>query len=130
MIGFLHPLIHLGFGVEFRQPAIIAEALAQAATHENWLAPFFFGAEEAAQKSDKPSGKSLVSLLDDIQADQKLSKAAKWEDENKIRDGILKRAPEEMIRYASQWRVAPDELEQKTAEMINATGAKPNRPHR
>lgn len=29
--GFLHPLIHLGFGVEFDQPAIVAEALAQAA---------------------------------------------------------------------------------------------------
>jgi hypothetical protein len=33
--GFLHPIIHLGFGVEFRQPAIIAEALAQAAVHDN-----------------------------------------------------------------------------------------------
>ncbi len=35
--GFLHPMIHLGFGVEFKQPAIIAEALAQAAVHENWI---------------------------------------------------------------------------------------------
>lgn len=33
--GFLHPIIHLGFGVEFQQPAIIAEALAQAAVHTN-----------------------------------------------------------------------------------------------
>ena len=35
--GFLHPIIHLGFGVEFKQPAIIAEALAQAAVHDNWI---------------------------------------------------------------------------------------------
>ena len=28
-LGFLHPIIHLGFGIEFNQPAIIAEALAQ-----------------------------------------------------------------------------------------------------
>lgn len=35
--GFLHPMIHLGFGVEFQQPAIIAEALAQAAVHDNWI---------------------------------------------------------------------------------------------
>ncbi|KAI9784895.1 MAG: hypothetical protein M1816_000590 [Peltula sp. TS41687] len=119
-MGFLHPFIHLGFGVEFRQPAIIAEALAQAAIHGDWLAPFFVGAEEAAQKSEKPGGRSLVSLLNDVRADQTLSSSAKWEDGNKIRDGILKRAPEEMIRYASQWKVAPNELERKTAEMINA----------
>ena len=31
LTGFLHPLIHLGFGIEFEQPAIVAEALAQAA---------------------------------------------------------------------------------------------------
>ena len=36
-IGFLHPIIHLGFGVEFKQPAIIAEALAEAAVHDNWI---------------------------------------------------------------------------------------------
>lgn len=35
--GFLHPMIHLGFGIEFKQPAIIAEALAQAAVHDNWI---------------------------------------------------------------------------------------------
>lgn len=35
--GFLHPMIHLGFGIEFQQPAIIAEALAQAAVHDNWI---------------------------------------------------------------------------------------------
>ena len=28
-------MIHLGFGIEFNQPAIIAEALAQAAVHDN-----------------------------------------------------------------------------------------------
>jgi hypothetical protein len=26
--GFLHPLIHPGFGVEFKQPAIVVKALA------------------------------------------------------------------------------------------------------
>jgi hypothetical protein len=45
--------------------------------------------------------------------------AAEWEDGNKIRDGILVRAPDEMISYAKQWTVEPGQLEQKTAEMIN-----------
>ena len=33
--GLLHPIIHLGFGVEFEQPIIMAEALAQAPVHDN-----------------------------------------------------------------------------------------------
>ena len=30
------------------------------------------------------------------------------------------RAPEEMVNYASQWKVSVDELEQKAGEMVNA----------
>ena len=72
--GFLHPLIHLGFGVEFQQPAIVAEALAQAAVHDNWIGPFLHGAEEAAASIDESKG--LVQLLNEIRADKKLSTAA------------------------------------------------------
>ncbi|KAL5423641.1 hypothetical protein PMIN04_003778 [Paraphaeosphaeria minitans] len=119
--GFLHPIIHLGFGVEFRQPAIIAEALAQAAVHDNWMLSFFLDAEKAANKSDTPrDSKTIVQLLNNIRADKKLSSAAHWDDGNKIRDGILKRAPEEMLKYASQYVVSESQLEEKTAEMVNA----------
>ncbi|KAI9763559.1 MAG: hypothetical protein M1840_000421 [Geoglossum simile] len=117
-MGFLHPIIHLGFGIEFKQPAVIAQALAQAAVHENWLGPFFYGAEKAA----KPSTKTLVDLLHEIRADKKLSMAADWGDGNKIRDGIMKRALEEMIGFASQWSAEPGKLEDETAEMISAVG--------
>ncbi|PQE28606.1 hypothetical protein CJF32_00005695 [Rutstroemia sp. NJR-2017a WRK4] len=114
--GFLHPLIHLGFGIEFNQPAIIAEALAQTAVHDDWIVKYLLDAEKAA----KPSNKTLPELLDAIHADEKLSTAAHWDDGNKIRDGILARAPEEMLKYASQWTVPEDELEAKTVEMTNA----------
>lgn len=114
--GFLHPIIHLGFGVEFRQPAIIAEALAQASVHDNWIGPYLLKTEAA---STGVSSKTLPKLLDEIRTNGKLVDSAKWEDGNKIRDGILKRAPEEMINIAKQWTVAPEELEKKTVEMIN-----------
>lgn len=58
--------------------------------------------------------------MDDIRNDETLSKAAHFGDSNKIRDGILKRAPKEMIEYASQYQITEDQLEEKTAEMINA----------
>lgn len=122
--GFLHPIIHLGFGIEFQQPAIIAEALAQAAVHDNWMGPLFFGCEKAAKETrgkDEPR-KTIVQLLEGCKKDDKLSKAPHFGDGNKIRDGIMKRAPEEMISYAKQYTVKEEELEEKTAEMINAAG--------
>ena len=119
-MGFLHPIIHLGFGVEFKQPAIIAEALAQAAVHGSWLDSFLLGAEKAAQTTGKC--KNMVELVEDIRADENFSLAAHWSDDNKIRDGIMARAPEEAIKYASQWKVAPNELMDRNAEMTNAVG--------
>ncbi|KEF63694.1 uncharacterized protein A1O9_01672 [Exophiala aquamarina CBS 119918] len=118
--GFLHPIIHLGFGVEFKQPAIIVEALAQTATHDNWIAPFLLTAEEKARTSTKKS-KSLVQLIHEAQKNPKLRSSAHWDDGNKIRDGVLVRAPDEMLELASQWTVKPEELKQKTAEMIGAS---------
>ncbi|RMZ83991.1 hypothetical protein DV737_g1267, partial [Chaetothyriales sp. CBS 132003] len=116
--GFYHPIIHLGYGVEFSQPAIIAEALAQAATHDRWVAKFLFAAERAA-RSTSPS-KSLPTLLSEVQSNDKLRSSAHWDDGNKVRDGILVRAPEEMIKAAAHFQVAPDSLVRKAAEMVNS----------
>lgn len=120
--GFLHPIIHLGFGIEFQQPAIMAEALAQAAVHDSWMAPLFLGCEKAAEANrgkDRPK-KTIVQLLEEARSNEKLRNAPHFEDGNKIREGILKRAPDEMIQIASQYTVEESELEEKTAEMINA----------
>jgi len=120
--GFLHPIIHLGFGIEFQQPAIIAEALAQTAAHTDWMKSVLLPAEKAAKNSPTENAKPLVQLLDEIRADKELSTAPQWDDGNKIRDGIIARAGEKMVQYASQYVVREDELERKTAEMINAAG--------
>ena len=112
-------MIHLGFGVEFKQPAIVAEALAQAAVHSAWIGPILLAAEKSATAEN---AKSMVTILGEIRADTKLSTAAHWNDGNKIRDGLIIRAPDEMIKYASQWTVNIDELVAKTAEMTNAAG--------
>lgn len=117
--GFLHPIIHLGFGIEFHQPAIIAEALAQACCHDNWTGKFLLAVEKDSKSRSSASNKTLPELLDEIRANKKLSTAAQWSDANKIRDGIIARASEEMLSYTSQWIVTPETLEEKTAEMIN-----------
>jgi hypothetical protein len=58
------------------------------------MTAFFIGAEKAA-KSKGPSTKTLPELIDEIHQDKKLSMVAHWDDGNKIRDGILKRAADE-----------------------------------
>ena len=47
--GFYRPSIHLRFAIGFEQPAIIVEALAQAAIHSGWVADFLLGAEKQAK---------------------------------------------------------------------------------
>ncbi|KAK4697001.1 hypothetical protein P7C71_g1018, partial [Lecanoromycetidae sp. Uapishka_2] len=108
------------------QPSIIAEGLAEAAVHDSWIGPFLLGAEKAAASTGQ--GKNMVDLLDEIRADKKLSTAAHWDDGNKIRDGIMVRAPDEAIKYASQWKVGANELVEKTAEMTNAASGAQNPP--
>lgn len=118
--GFLHPLIHLGFGIEFEQPAIVAEGLALACISSSWIAEFFYAAEKAANSNRSSPPRSIVELIDDIRNDKELYDAPRWSDGNKIRDGILARAAEPMVSYTSQYHIKPAELEEKTAEMINA----------
>ncbi|KAJ5836982.1 hypothetical protein N7447_003008 [Penicillium robsamsonii] len=118
--GLLHPLIHLGFGIEFSQPAIVAQGLAQAAVHDDWLGrAFFLPAEKMADGIGKPGQKSLLQLLNETRADKTLIESVKWSDSNKIKDGVLHRAPEKMLKYASQFTVSEDQAEERLADMIN-----------
>lgn len=122
--GLLHPLIQLMYGIEWRQPAIVAMALAQAAVHgdEGGLRNFLLTADRrahAASSSDPMP--AIVDLLEAVQADEKLARSARLSDGNKIRDGVLGRAWDEAVAVASRVRVNPDELDERTAEMYHAT---------
>ncbi|KAI2793918.1 Oxidoreductase ptaJ [Penicillium oxalicum] len=119
--GLVHPLIHLGFGLEFNQPAIVAEALAQAAVHDDKLGyDFFLSAEKKAGAVGKASSKSLIQLLNEILENEALATSAQFGDKNKITDGVLRRASQEMLHVASQYTVSEDQVDEKLAEMINA----------
>ncbi|KAL2851188.1 hypothetical protein BJY01DRAFT_209318 [Aspergillus pseudoustus] len=120
--GLLHPIIHLGFAIEFNQPAIIAEGLAQTAVHDDWTGPrYLWPAEEAAGGIGRRGEKTMLQLLEEARATPKLASSAHWEDGNKLRDGVLKRAPEEMISVASQYTVSEDQIQEKFAEMVNTS---------
>ena len=118
--GFLHPIIHTGFGIETRQPAIVAEGLAMAAVSSGYMDRFFPPVEKFRQERKDEPTRSVVNLLDIIHDDAELRAAPHWDDDNKLRDGVIARAGDKMISIASQFRVEPGELERKTAEMTNA----------
>jgi hypothetical protein len=121
--GLIHPFIHLSFGLEFNQPAIVAQGLAQAAVHDDWLGrAFFLPAEKMSAGVGVAGKKSLLELLNECRADKALTESVKWADSNKIKDGVMTRAPEQMIKYAAQFTVSEDQIEERLADMINTVG--------
>ena len=122
--GAYHPIIHLGLGVEFEQPSIIAEGLAQAAAHSNvGIDNFLFTSEKLAAAADPSTpSKNLIELLQAVRADDHIHYAARWTDiTRKVQDGVLGRAGKEIAELAANYRVKPEveEIERKCAEMIS-----------
>ncbi|TDZ74254.1 Oxidoreductase ptaJ [Colletotrichum trifolii] len=119
--GFLHPVIQLMYGVEWAQPAIVAEGLAQAAVHKNQLGGFFDEAERRGRRAETTPMPGILDLVEQIRGSEKLRASVRMEDANKVFDGVLARAPEEMTDIAGKVRVEPGQLEERTAEMFHAS---------
>ncbi|KAL6881583.1 hypothetical protein J3F83DRAFT_722814 [Trichoderma novae-zelandiae] len=118
--GFLHPLIQLMYGLEWQQPAIIAEGLAQAAVHENRVGGFLTKVEQAASQSPPPDRTPLPEIIESVrQHSEKLATSARYGDGNKIYDGVFVRAPDEALELLKQVRVGEDELEERLGEMAH-----------
>ncbi|KAF8475875.1 hypothetical protein BDZ91DRAFT_648858 [Kalaharituber pfeilii] len=118
--GLYHTLIHLGYGIEFEIPAIIAEGLAQTAVTELWEAEFVLEVEKAANQSDpkKRSTKTVIDLAQDIYNNENFRAATHWEDPKKF-TSFLERARSEFIPFVSQFRCRLEDLAVKTAEVTN-----------
>ena len=115
----MHPIIHLGFGIEFEQPAIIAEALAQTACHTGFFARFFFEAEKRSRDVSSEQDAPLIDLFREIRNDPELWEKEHWRGGDNLDDEILADAPTKLIDIAAKWRVNPADLDIKTAEMYN-----------
>ena len=112
-------------GVEFNQPALIVEALAQTATHNKTLQAFLTKAEKLAILNGKPTGKSLASIVKTIYGDERIRATMSWTEPNKFGNGPVQKAEKELLEYAAQWNVGPDQLKEKMAELTNAAGKFP-----
>ncbi|KAJ5769688.1 hypothetical protein N7520_004247 [Penicillium odoratum] len=108
--GLYHPVIHLALGVEFQQPAIVAEALAQAASHDSMgFETYFKRVEELAREAPAASigSRPLVELFRDISTTPMLRDVSRGFDDGpaRVREGVLGRVREEMAISAAQFRV-------------------------
>ncbi|KAF7162434.1 hypothetical protein CNMCM5623_007725 [Aspergillus felis] len=123
--GLYHPLIHLALGIEFDQPSIVAEGLAQAACHDSMgIEPFLLGAEkkEKTQQATTDLDAPLISLFHAVRDNDVLRTAAHGSYDDgpaRVRDGILGTAREEITSIAARFRVDADRLNRRAAEMIN-----------
>ena len=119
--------------LEFRQPLLLAEGLAQAAVHHDmWYKEYLSAAAAEAAKAEE-SPLPLSTIVDMVQADPAIKNSSslyfhtqtrkhsgKWAmDKELARDGVLKNAKPQMVRLAARYRVDPDDVERATAELQN-----------
>lgn len=117
-------MIHLGCAIEFKQPSLVAEALAGACVHEDWPKRILSAADDYADHNREalPS-RTLLQVLDGLRRDPAVASGVKATDPfNKIPDGFLRRVTaEQLAPHLAQFRVeATDEeaLRRKMAEMM------------
>lgn len=129
----IHPLIHFGFGIEFELPPVIAESLAMTAQHNKYFGPFFYSTGRIAAEKSSTERAGLLDLVHEIRADPSLYDIEYWDGGDSLNDKILASASEKLCQIAARWTVKVEELEEKTAEMINVnaciTGAA-QQPHK
>ncbi|KAL8699512.1 MAG: hypothetical protein Q9201_005963 [Fulgogasparrea decipioides] len=131
--GYVHGLIHIGLGLEFKQPLVLAEGLAQSAVHRDmWYHEYLETAEEKAIKAEEPA-LPLSTLIDMERINvairncssvyfhrQTRPGSGRWAMDLEIaRDGVLKNAKAELVTLAARYRVSPPNLKQAVAELTN-----------
>ncbi|KAF2264728.1 hypothetical protein CC78DRAFT_553292 [Lojkania enalia] len=120
--GFLHPIIHLGFALEFDQPCLAAEALAGASIHNNLPLAIVQPVEEYIRSHPNLPDNSLLSVMDSLRSDSFIKSAVKLNNSpDKLTDGLMKHAAKEIIPHLGKWRVKPtqEDIDYRTAEMIH-----------
>ncbi|KAH0333658.1 hypothetical protein KCU81_g9781, partial [Aureobasidium melanogenum] len=119
--GVLHPLIQLMYGLEWEQPAVVAEGLAQAAIHGIEQLDELLVQSERMVYNSSSTGRipNLLTIYKRIQQDPQLSHCVRPDDEEKIIEGVIGRSKEEMLAVLQEVRVHAEDLAERTAEMFH-----------
>lgn len=111
------------YGIEWQQPAIVAEALAQTAVHGagNPVGGFLAEVERAAnERAADGYDYELPRLYEGARQNTKLATCARWDDANLLHDGVMGRGRHEAVQLLSLVTVKPGELDERTVEMVHS----------
>jgi hypothetical protein len=114
--GALHPIIHLGFGVEFEDNMIIAEGLAEAAIHKNRLERVI--EDEFWSQSEEYT--PIAEILGQIQQDNRLDNVLKYEDDDKFVK-ITSRKPDIIREYVNKFGINENTVWKRYQELYRST---------
>ncbi|KAH7355764.1 hypothetical protein BKA66DRAFT_474847 [Pyrenochaeta sp. MPI-SDFR-AT-0127] len=120
--GFEHPILHLGFAIEFSQPCLVAESLASACVHDTWPLDDFLAIEKFISLNVHTPRKSMFEVLEALRSDPRIAAAAKRGNApNRVTDALLKHAALVIVPILAQWRVNPtmEDIKYRMAEMTN-----------
>ncbi|KAG0237565.1 hypothetical protein BGW41_008365 [Actinomortierella wolfii] len=133
--GAFHPLIHLGYGIDFGIDAIVAEGLAMMAVTtslmmEHCIVPPATTVEKVTHKlasqlsmSSSPPTKSIVDILSDLREDRELDEVTTYSRPMKANDVVeSKLATDKIQKYLSEWHVEENiqDINLKAKELYKA----------
>ncbi|KAI9258787.1 hypothetical protein BDA99DRAFT_561177 [Phascolomyces articulosus] len=103
--GIFHPLIHLGYAIEFDLPNVAAEGLAMAACEDNALAAFLVDKDTQADGHDNMNGNQTIeTILTNMKWDPIFDDIVKFGDEYFSMGIFTNEKVISIIReYAAQW---------------------------
>ncbi|KAJ6785778.1 hypothetical protein PWT90_03036 [Aphanocladium album] len=121
--GLLHPYLQLMYGLEWEQPCLVAEGLAQTSIHRDNYGELFAQVDEKAKANPARAQRHLADLYDTIGTEYPhLVAESKWEDGDGSQAAVLDRIPDQVADYlAANIRVSPDNLDEQIDAMVHAS---------
>ncbi|KAL6789207.1 hypothetical protein J3E68DRAFT_444045 [Trichoderma sp. SZMC 28012] len=117
--SFAHSFIQLMYGIEWDQPAIIAQGLAQSAIHDTYVGDFLEKVEKAAAANPPSRRLNTAELYEQVHSDPEFVNSVRNGNPNKILDSIEVLCPEEGVKYLAQVKADPNNLAEGIAENIH-----------
>ncbi|KAL0490354.1 oxidoreductase [Acrasis kona] len=109
--GIFHPLIHLGYGLEFQNETMVAEGLAMTAVHETLIDGYINFIKLSPPQSDN----TLMSIFNQIVNDPAFDHITN--DKPDKADIVVKEHKDLLEKYTDMWFVSPDNLDEKMKEL-------------
>lgn len=108
------------YGIEWDQPAIIAQGLAQSAIHDTYVGDFLAKVEKAAAANPPSRRLNTCELYEQVHSAPDFINSVRNGSPNKVLSGVEVLCPDEGVDYLAQVKADPNNLAEGIAENIHA----------